>query len=300
MTLAGVRVRHPWVENNSSSSSSNIHRSMMRITGYPPIQSEKAWKESKIMLGDAVHAVVKHLQLNPPQILEITDKGLQSIQSNKNKKLNGSSTNGNRIKISPTRSTPKNRNSVGSANSSDNDDDDDAPPSYNILASSTPAPEVPMPTIPKTYPQHVDGLSRQDLDTLLEDELDFMTLVHRLDVYDTIYSLGSTRLNENVTLATANLEEETKLKSLQKDVKELHQTLKTKVGAYSKLEARQNEICAPPDKTTTLRKLNKAKKEAFEESETLAEEWVEDGGTGNSSVDDFCKQFLENVMCGRP
>jgi hypothetical protein len=56
------------------------------------------------------------------------------------------------------------------------------------------------------------------------------------------------------------------------------------------LEARQNAICAPPDKATTLRKLNKAKKEAFEESENLAEGWVEDGGM---NVDDFCKQFLE-------
>ncbi|KAL3923575.1 MAG: hypothetical protein SGILL_001576, partial [Bacillariaceae sp.] len=52
----------------------------------------------------------------------------------------------------------------------------------------------------------------------------------------------------------------------------------------------QNAICAPPDKAVTLKKLNKAKKEAFDQSEALAEAWVEEGG----SVDDYCKNFLES------
>lgn len=286
MTLAGVRVQHPWVDSSNGRS--------MRIVGYPPIQSEKSWKESNILLGVAVHAVVKHLQLNPPQIMEITDKGLQSIQSKQPHHSNNRQQpppqqhqqqhNGNRIQTTPNRS-------INGTN--DTDQDDDAPPSYNILASTTtPAPEIAMPSIPNTYPE-VENLNREELDSLMDDELEFVTLIHKLDVYDEIFSRGSSRINENVKLATENLEQETKLELLQKDVKELHQILKSKLDNFRKLEARQNAICAPPDKVVTIRKLTKAKKEAFDESENLAETWVEEGNDSDMNVDEFCKSFLE-------
>ena len=123
----------------------------------------------------------------------------------------------------------------------------------------------------------------------MDDELEFVTLVHKLPVYDKIYTIGSSRLNENVKLANDNLAQEPKLNELQADIKNLQTTVKQKYETFAKLEAKQNASCAPPDKADTLRKLNKAKKEAFDESEELAETWVEDGG----SVDDFCKKFLE-------
>jgi len=265
MTLAGVKVRHPWIINTSSA---------MRITGYGPIQSESAWKDSNLLLGAAVHNVVKHFQLHPPQLLEITDKGLQSIQSNKR-------TGGN---MSPTRTPPRSGNSI----STFDDVHDDAPPSYNIVAESTPAPEVPMPRVQLKYPE-TENLSREKLDELLCDDLELKAFVHRLKVFDQIFTIGSSRLDENVVLAKENLRQETEWKTLQSEVKDLHGTLRTKLDDYSKLEDKQNVICAPPDTKTTLRKLHKAKKEAFDESERLAEEWVDDGG----GVDDFCKRFLE-------
>jgi hypothetical protein len=268
MTLAGVKVRHPWVDSNNR----------MRITGYDPIQSEKAWKESNIKLGDAVHAVVKHLQLHPPQIVEITDKGLQSIQSKQN-----TTTNRSRITSPPQ--------SLNGINGSRNAAQDDAPPSYNIVAESNPAPEVAMPTIPTKFFE-LDDLSRQELDELMDHELEFMSFVYKLPSYDKLFTIGSRRLNENSQLALDNLSHESKLKDLQEDVKRLHQVLQTKFDAFSKLEARQNAICAPPDRTETLRKLNKAKKEAFDESERLAEAWVE--GNDSGTVDDFCKKFLDS------
>ena len=86
------------------------------------------------------------------------------------------------------------------------------------------------------------------------------------------------------------MEREKIWKTLQKEVKEQHSMLKSKLGQFSKLEEQQNAICAPPDTKSTLKKLQKAKKEAFDESEDLAEDWVENGGF---SVDDFCKMFLE-------
>jgi len=273
MTLVGVKVRHPWIADNSSA---------MRVTGYGPIRSEQAWKDSKLLLGAAVHDVVKHFQLNPPQVLEITDKGLQSIQTKRN---GSSSSSGNR---SPTRTPPRSGNSIYS--SSSKEPQNDAPPSYNMFAEadSTPAPEIPMPRIPSKWDE-IENLSREELDELLRDDLEFKAFVHRLKTFDEIFTIGSCRLDENVGLSKENLELETRLKALQNEVKEQHSTLKSKLGKFTTLEEKQNAICAPPDTKSTLKKLQKAKKEAFEESEELAEDWVENGAGG---VDDFCKKFL--------
>jgi hypothetical protein len=56
------------------------------------------------------------------------------------------------------------------------------------------------------------------------------------------------------------------------------------------LEATQDEYCTPPDAKLVLRELNKAKKEAFDESEVLAEDWLEEGAP---NVDLFVHEFLE-------
>ena len=270
MTLVGVKARHPWIGDTSSS---------MRVSGYGAIQSEQSWKDSNLLLGAAVHDVVKHFQLNPPQVLEITDKGLQSIQSNGSRASNGS----------PTRTPPRSGNNVYKNNS--NASSNDAPPSYNIVAEaeSTPAPEIPMPRIPSSHSE-LENLSREQLDELLNDDLEFKAFVHRMRIFDEVFKIGSSRLDENAVLAKENLERETKWKTLQNDVKELHKTLRTKMDNFSTLEAKQNAICAPPDTKSTLKILQKAKKEAFEESEELAEDWVENGDVG---VDQFYKQFLE-------
>ena len=69
MTLVGVIAQHPWLDTR------------MRITGYQPISSESSWTTSGLKLGSAVNAVVQHLQLNPPEIIQITDESLQRIQA---------------------------------------------------------------------------------------------------------------------------------------------------------------------------------------------------------------------------
>jgi hypothetical protein len=277
MTLAGVRVNHPWVDSSNR----------MRIIGYPPIESEQTWKDSGILLGAAVHAVVKHLQLNPPTVLEITDKGLQSIQTNQRGGVGGggssSSSNQSTTLSSVNGGSTTQQNVMNGSNNSR-----DAPPSYNLVADTAPAPDVPMPTIPKRF-NEVDELSRSEMDSMLDDELEFLSLVHRMKVFDQLYTIESCRLNENVTLATENLAKESKLTALQGEVKALHTTLQSKITTFSKLEEKQNAICAPPDKVSTLRSLNKAKKDAFDESENIAETWVDNGG----NADDFVKQFLE-------
>mmetsp|Transcript_20391 Transcript_20391/g.44366 ORF Transcript_20391/g.44366 Transcript_20391/m.44366 type:complete len:338 (+) Transcript_20391:96-1109(+) len=277
MILLGVKVRHPWVSSTSST---------MRVTGYAPIQSEQAWKRSNSLLGEAVHHVVKHFQLNPPQVLEITDNGLQSM--NKSTGTSGASDNGIR-KSTPTPTPPRSGNAI--YNVTGKNPHDDAPPSYNVVAEaeSTPAPAIHMPQIRLKYDE-VQNLSREELDELLQDDLEFKAFVHRLKVFDDIHTIGSSRLDENVVLAKRNLEQGEKWKILQIEVNELHRTLNLKLNHFSEFEDQQTAICAPPDTKLTIEKLQRAKKEAFDESEELAEDWVENG---KGSVDDFCKRFLE-------
>jgi hypothetical protein len=53
MTLHGVRASHEWLDIR------------MKVIGYAPISSDETWKSSNLKLGEAVYAVIHHLQLNP-------------------------------------------------------------------------------------------------------------------------------------------------------------------------------------------------------------------------------------------
>ena len=53
MTLHGVRATHTWLDIR------------MKVIGYPQIASDQSWRASGIKLGDAVHAVIRHFQVNP-------------------------------------------------------------------------------------------------------------------------------------------------------------------------------------------------------------------------------------------
>jgi hypothetical protein len=268
MTLAGVRVSHPWVESER-----------MRVTGYTPLQSEQNWQSSSLLLGAAVHEVVKHLQLNPPEILEITDMGLRSIQpSSSRHSMSKSPSRGSRGKKSKA---PKRQNRHKNGG--------DAPPSYDVFANSTPAPDVPLPTIPKTYPV-IEGMAREELEQILQDESNFLEMVQTLPIYSELRLIRGGKLEENVKIAEENLGKESQLKELNDEVAELQQKLKSQVQIFEDLEAKQNAVCAPPDLRQTLKKLNRAKKEAFEKSEEYAEEWVE---AGAQSVNNFVKEFVE-------
>jgi ESCRT-I complex subunit VPS37 len=262
MTMAGVRARHPWLD------------AKMRVIGYPAILSDDKWKASNMLLGTAVHEVVKHLQLEPPEVLEITDAGLQSIQSGRR---NGS----NKASTTTTASTTT-INSVGrSSRSKSSDRNDDAPPEYSSVLLN-------MPEVPRQILE-LDALSREDLDQLAEDELEFAAFINKLPIFQQIQSTANDVLDENAKKAKANLEKEDRIKALFKEVTELKSTLETKLDNFQSLERKQDALCAPPDKKDILRQLATGKKEAFLESEQLAESWVEDG----ANVDAFVASFIE-------
>lgn len=252
MTLVGVRATHPWLD------------SRMRVVGYSPVQSDLSWQGARILLGAAVHEVVKHFQLQPPTLLEITDAGLKRLQSN----LGNSNTSGNR----------------SSATMQPSYTSQDAPPDYESLF------QIPdMPNIPTNFDEYLDSMSRDDMQQLLDDELDFLTFASTLPTYKKLQELGSSILDENVHTAEANLKQEARVKELHANVTELQESLQTKLLVYESLEAEQNKLCAPPDKKDVMKKLQKAKRQALDESEAIAEEWVEDGG----NVKDFLEEFME-------
>jgi len=90
MILHEVRATHAWLDIR------------MRVIGYSHIASDKSWRTSNIKLGDAVHAVIQHFQVNPPPILEITDANLRRLQESlttgsSSTRLSGSTNNNHRV-----------------------------------------------------------------------------------------------------------------------------------------------------------------------------------------------------------
>jgi ESCRT-I complex subunit VPS37 len=252
MTLVGVRATHNWLD------------SRMRVTGYSHIQSDTNWQSSGILLGAAVHQVVEHFQLQPPHLIEITDAGLRRLQS---------SLVGNNSQVSNR--TAQHSGATGST---------DAPPDYESLFS------VPdMPEIPTNFDECFHGMTKEDMQQLLDNELDFLAFACTLPEYKRLQQLGSSVLDENIETAESNLMEEARLKELHSNVTSLQSSLQSKMTAFEVLEKQQNKLCTPPDKRDTIKRLQKAKKQAMDESELCAEEWVDEGG----DVKDFIHGFME-------
>jgi len=282
MSLAGVRGRHAWCDSS------------MRITGYAPIQNAATWRNSGLKLGAAVHAVVKQLQVYPPEITEITDPALRSIQ----KKMAPSANNGqarHSQQHSPHRSSNHSASSNGSANA--------PPPNYSAWvqtqsqpkppkrfskADAKPLPPINMPTVPMAYDEVV-GLEKAQLEKYVKNDLDFLTFAGKMETNKEILTLRASVMRENFKLANTTLTDEARIKELSASCDDLKKSIQDKLAKFQELESEQSQIAAPPDVRSTLKQLSKAVDESMEESEALAEEWVENG---DKSVDEFCKEFL--------
>mmetsp|Transcript_33124 Transcript_33124/g.54690 ORF Transcript_33124/g.54690 Transcript_33124/m.54690 type:complete len:389 (-) Transcript_33124:318-1484(-) len=266
MTLVGCKATHPWLD------------ARMKLVGYAPLQSEAAWKSSRLLLGQAVHEVVKHLQLNPPSILEMTDPGLAKLQQSM-----GSSRGSGSSSQMPAPPSQMN----GSANQ---------PPDYDTLLNSlTPPPPVDMPSVPNQFPDELNQKSREELQTLLDDELEFLSLVHQLPVAQEMQMQRTSAVVENAKLATTLLEREEEYTMLHGAVSDLKSSLVPKLQAFDALKQEQEALVKPPDWMQMKRELHKAKKQAENVSEDYAMAWVESGDDDNEdavNVQTFLKEFL--------
>lgn len=104
----------------------------------------------------------------------------------------------------------------------------------------------------------------------------------------------------NIEAAKTNLQHETQLEEMQSEIIALEGEVTTQLQRYKELHARRVALTEPPSVQTAISELNVAKKDAYRLSESLAERWVESGGSGGGSstedVGDFVKQFMEMRM----
>jgi Modifier of rudimentary (Mod(r)) protein len=315
MTLAGVNARHPWLD----------HR--MRVIGYEPIQSYKVWVSSRILLGTAVHEVVKHLQINPPEIIEITDSGLRSIQQPKTVQqqqlqkqqqqqqqnqheshfqVRTSNTHGNSPTRTPATSSLMTASNPRSVDAPTNNGYiqqpsvyvNEAPPRYESLVSggsggagvglSSSLPDIDMPPIPNRFDE-LDKLSRDELEKLCEDDMEFTLFCNKLPIIQTYHKILSSVIDDNAVQAKKNLSKQEEIQELYQECVELETKLKESIRLFQELELKQNEYCQPPDTKVILKELAKSKKEALDESEQIAQTWLDDNA---SNVDDFLSSFI--------
>ena len=256
MTLVGVKATHDWLN------------SRMRVIGYAPTQSTVAWQQSRLLLGKAVHEVVQHLQLHPPTVLEITDPGLAKLQPAKNGAV-------------PSNSVLKQQT---------HNHHTEQPPDYDsVLYSMTPQTPVDMPSVPSQFPDVLDSLSREELQHLLSDSSSFLAVVHDMPIYQEIQLQRTSLVDENTKKAMSILEREQEYKMLHGQVKDMKESLIVKLMEFETLQTVQDDLIKPPDTKHLIRELNRARKEAMDESENRAMEWVEDG----SNVAEFCKTFVK-------
>jgi Modifier of rudimentary (Mod(r)) protein len=283
MTLAGVSARHPWLDRQ------------MRVIGYPAIASDQAWKDSRLLLGTAAKEVIQHLQVSPPEIVQILDEALKVIQ--KAKPQPSSTTTDLR---QPPQQQQQRRYSATPSTM-------DAPPDYETFVNDVPSME--MPSIPM-YFDELDDRDLPQLNQLISDETLFLQFCKSLSVTKTIQKINTSVIVDNADMARQNLQKRHDLQLLYGEVVELQQKVKQKVASFQELERQQDALCAPPDPMIVMRLLAKAKKEAFDESERIAEDWLEtstaitttppaaDGSSSttinqSSGVDAFVKSFME-------
>ena len=96
-------------------------------------------------------------------------------------------------------------------------------------------------------------------------------------------------------MANKNLSKESNLTSLYSEVQSLQEKLRNQVSKFEELQARQQELCKPRDTKEVIRRLKAAKRDAFDESEHIASEWLHSSGDKDdmTHVDEFLKPFIE-------
>jgi len=262
MTLVGVRCSHPWLD------------SKMRVVNYSAIASDETWESSGLLLGKAVNEVVKHLQLNPPKNITITDPQLKKIQASISRPPDAQH---QRMPSHPPRQSSF-----------------DAPPDYETLLHAQPSITddiaIPMPTIPAQFSQ-IEAMGKSEVKALLDSEQSFREFAETMMVEKDLFDLRDEIKEGNLKMARVNLEKEEALKKLHASVASLRSDLKTSLEALDGLQERHKELCGPRDRRDLMRRLNQAKRQALDESEEIATEWVE--GKSDKSVEEFLETFLE-------
>ncbi|EED91971.1 hypothetical protein THAPSDRAFT_268881 [Thalassiosira pseudonana CCMP1335] len=283
MTLHGVRASHEWLDIR------------MKVIGYAPISSDETWKSSNLKLGEAVYAVIHHLQLNPPSVLEITDANLRRLQESLSGTTRETTTNNQAPATSPATFQRQNNESSQMSCSEGN--------TRRILSSVDVAKQTTyevadeevdalIPPIPAFFPQ-IDAMTFSELKQLFDDESVFEGFVKQTSGVTTLKELKQSIETANVKASEGNKQHEEQVEGMCDELESLKQDLQTKIQRYKELDECRLAMTRPPDVQDAIRELNVAKNNAYHQSEEMAENWVEGGG---SDINDFVKKFMETRM----
>lgn len=267
MTLHGVVASHSWLDIR------------MKVIGYKPISSDKSWQSSKLKLGDAVYAVIHHLQLHPPSVSQIIDENLARLQ----RTLTGAQ--------QTTKSSPHNIAATATTTSTSHNNAHTQRIDKKESACKVDEDELNslIPRVPSSFPQ-IDEMSLSELNDLVNNKAALETFIDSISEVNTLRELKESIETSNVDTAKSNLALEDKLESICSEVDTLKHDLKSNIERYRELEARRIAMTRPPDVQDVRRQLTSAKKAAYNESEEFADDWVESGG---NDVSGFVKQFMD-------
>lgn len=256
--------------------------------------NDYVWKNSGLTLGKAVNAIVQHFQFYPPQNIRFTDKSLMKIQPKKKSESgiggrSSVSSAANNFGFEPPPTPPPPSNVPPEY-------DDVLVPDATIQAQvSTVMSTLDIPDVPQTFPKF-DNLKKEELTDLLNDQSKHQSKIEqmKLPCITKTESIKKSLLDGNVRAANKNLSKESSLSSLYSEVQVLQETLQSQVSTFEELKAKQDELCRPQDTDYVIRQLRMGKKDAFNESEQIASDWLHgDGSDGMEDVDSFLKSFIE-------
>lgn len=297
MTLVGIRAVHPWVD------------SKMRVIGYPPIRNDSEFANSGLLLSQAVNAVVQQFQMHPPRQVVFVDKSLKDLQSH----LGNNNANAN---AATTTSTATNHNHTRLSQQSASPPSPPPPPKYNLPPSfhhsltftqtdqqtqQATLNDITMPHIPPTFHAYND-MDRAEMMQLMESNADTETadkfiqpILIPLPCVQETEALKATLHEANTSFANRTIQSsQRELSEIYSQVKNLQSSLKDKIDTMNDLQRQQMELCKPMKTKDILSKLKKAKKETFEESEDIANEWLDRARQDdeNADVDAFLEEFM--------
>lgn len=262
MTLVGCDgVSHPWIDAATN-----------RVVGYSAIATDAAWTEAVarhfLTLGDAVNNVVRHLQLNPPVVARITDPNLLKMQPPK-PETNDTTTNNNEP-------PPPAYGTVS------NDDEDENEQSF--------LDDLPFDfTIPASFPT-LETMSLVEMDHLLQHQSDFEEFAKILPSRAAALEFRNSFTDANAQLAANTLAHEEAVVALEEELRVAVASCLERKTEHLELRRQLAERTTPPDARTLRRALAKEKRRLLDESDELANAWVD--GDDEANVDDFATDFL--------
>lgn len=257
-------------------------------------------------LGDAVYAVIQHLQVNPPSITEITDANLERLQASLNGSIDrqppgGVTNNGVYTNNSNQYAPPASASEVQRPNDSMQlrnghsrrsamvpMQNDSIKPKKDFEVEDDEVNGL-IPPLPSSFPEF-DDMPLSELKRIVDIKSFLDLFVEGTSGLSTLRELKESIEASNVDAAKANLAHEASTEGLSSEVETLTQELKLKLERYRTLDDQRLALTQPPKVQDAIAELTKVKRDAYRKSEEFAERWLEGSG---EDVSEFVKKFID-------